>query len=194
MNKTAAINPSSTHVPGEAGVWIFILGDMTIFAIFFSTFMYYRAHDPVLFRESEALLSKNLGTLNTVLLLTSSWFVVAAVSAVRSAKARLASRLFGGAWLCAMGFIVVKIFEWGEKFKEGITLTKNDFFMYYFVFTGIHLFHLALGMAVLTYLIVSSSRTERSAAQMMLIEGGASYWHMVDLLWIILFPLLYLLP
>ncbi|MGB0956143.1 MAG: cytochrome c oxidase subunit 3 [Panacagrimonas sp.] len=180
------------HLPGEPGVWIFILGDMTIFALFFMTFIFYRAQDPALFLESRTHLNQHFGALNTLLLLASSWFVIMAVNAARKRMTHIATRLFSAAWLCGLGFVVVKYFEWGEKISAGITLTTNDFFMYYYVFTGIHLLHLLIGLGVLAFLISISRRGNFDDRNMMMLEGGASFWHMVDLLWIVLFPLLYM--
>lgn len=184
--------PRRNHLPGEAGIWIFILGDMTVFGLFFATFMFYRGRDPELFANSQILLNQNWGAINTLLLLSSSWFVVVALNAVRQGRAALSSRLLSASWLCGFAFVVVKYFEWGEKLDAGITLATNDFFMYYFVFTGIHLLHLLLGLGVLLYLISLTRRPVITSKGLMLIEGGACFWHMVDLLWIVLFPILYL--
>jgi len=181
-----------SHLPGELGVWIFILGDMTIFALFFATFVFYRSEQVDIFRQSQTLLNQNLGALNTLLLLASSWLVVTAVNAARRGLSRTAGTFLSLAWLCGLGFGVVKFFEYGEKLNAGITLTTNDFFMYYYVFTGIHFFHLLLGMGVLAYLVSVTRRGRLGDKELMLLEGGASFWHMVDLLWIVLFPLLYL--
>lgn len=188
----ASANHRKEHLPGEAGIWIFILGDMTVFALFFVTFMFYRGQDPQLFAEAQTLLSQHWGAINTLLLLISSWFVVLAMNAIRLGRSPLAARLFSGAWLCGFAFVVVKYFEWGAKFSAGISITTNDFFMYYFVFTGIHLLHLLIGLGVLAYLISRARKGSIDQGGLMLMEGGACFWHMVDLLWIVLFPILYL--
>jgi nitric oxide reductase NorE protein len=181
------------HVPGEAGAWIFILGDMCVFAVFFSVYLIQRGHDPVLFAHSQEALNRNFGALNTILLLVSSLFVVLAIRAVRSpSQRRLAPRLVLGALACGGSFIVVKAFEYHEKIAAGITPATNDFYMYYFVLTGLHLFHLVIGMAVLIVLWRFSRKPELSKHQLAFFEGGACFWHMVDLLWIVLFPLLFL--
>jgi len=86
----------------------------------------------------------------------------------------------------------VKFFEYSEKIAAGFTLTTNDFFMYYFMLTGLHLMHVLLGLGVLCYLWFSL-RAAPSADSMRTLESGASFWHMVDILWIVLFALLYLL-
>lgn len=182
------------HLPGEAGIWVFVLGDMIIFALFFAVFTYYRGENVQMFLDSQAKLNQNYGAINTIFLLTSSWFVVMALHAARHGLERLTSPLFVLAWLGGFGFAVVKVIEYSEKISHGITLTTNDFFMYYYVFTGIHAMHLLIGMAVLTFMILKTrGRTSFNQQDIVLLESGATFWHMVDLLWIVLFPLLYLM-
>ena len=180
------------HLPGEGGVWIFIVGDMIIFSVFFCVFLYYRSLDPILFDTSREQLNQHFGAFNTLLLLTSSWFVVLALQSARKNLGRYSQRLFLAAFLCGVGFAVSKFFEYGEKIGNGITLTTNDFFMFYYVLTAIHFLHLIIGMGVLFYLYRVCAKASLSANDIRNLESGASYWHMVDLLWIVLFPLLYL--
>ncbi len=181
------------RVPGEPGAWIFILGDMCVFAVFFSVYLVQRAHDPELFARSQEQLNRNLGALNTIFLLMSSLLVVLAVRAVRQdAHRHLAPYLFVGAIVCGVCFVVVKAFEYHEKIAAGITPETNSFFMYYFVLTGVHLFHLVFGMGVLSVLWRLAKHENPSGLHLAFIEGGACFWHMVDLLWIVLFPLLFL--
>ena len=186
-------SPARPHLPGEVGVWVFILGDMMVFALFFVTFIYYRAQDVELFVASQAMLDQNRGALNTLLLLASSWFVVLGVHALHQHLNRLAPRLFGLALLCGLGFVVVKFFEYREKLRHGVTPATNDFFMYYFIFSGIHLLHVLIGIGVLAFMVRHLRKHAATAPNMVLIESGASYWHLVDLLWIVLFPLFYLI-
>ena len=184
------------HLPGEEGTWVFILGDMTVFALIFAVFVYYRADDPALFRESQQSLNQNFGAINTLLLLTSSLFVVTAVRAVRHNVPRVAPALFAGAFACGLGFSLNKILEYSEKLDAGLKPATNDFFMYFYVLTGLHFFHLLIGMGLLVFLIVLARRARDeslSEKQFGYREGGACFWHMVDLLWIVLFPLLYLM-
>ena len=184
---------SETHVPGEAGVWVFVLGDMLVFGLFFTVFVYYRGLDIDVFLQAQTTLNPNYGALNTLLLLLSSWFVVLAVSDVREATGKIAPTLFLLAFVCGCGFAIVKFFEYGEKLNAGIGVTTNDFFMYYYIFTGIHFLHVLIGMGVLVFLWAMARAGVSQTQDMKLMESGAIYWHMVDLLWIVLFPLLYLM-
>jgi nitric oxide reductase NorE protein len=185
--------PPHRRIPGEEGVWVFVLGDMTVFAVFFATFMYSRAKNPDTFSRDHADLNVALGTVNTVLLLTSSLFVVLAVHRARSGAHRSAPRLFGAALACGLGFVVVKAVEWSHLFGAGKTVGSGEFFSYYFMFTGIHLAHVFVGCVVLSRLIAITRRPELTDRGPMLCEAGGIFWHMVDLLWVVLFALFYVM-
>jgi len=192
MSATIERREPAAHLPGETGVWVFIMGDMLMFAAFFVTFMYYRAADEALYAESQRTLNQHLGVLNTFLMLTSSWFVASAMRAARADLPDLVRRLVVGAFLCGLGFVAVKFFEYREKILAGFTLTTNDFYMYYYVFTGLHLMHVLLGMGVLAWMRRVARGPSLDADGVNALESGASFWHMVDILWIVLFALLYL--
>jgi nitric oxide reductase NorE protein len=180
------------HIPGEPGVWLFLLGDMVIFGLFFIVFLYHRGQDVALYLESQKILDQNLGIINTLLLLTSSWFVV---TGVRTARKDIPCEgiWFALAFFCGLGFVINKFFEYKAKLRAGITLFTNDFYMYYYIFTGIHLWHVILGLGVLAFMWRLTRLKSPSSRHIAFLEGGASFWHLVDVIWIILFPLLYLL-
>jgi nitric oxide reductase NorE protein len=180
-------------VPGEAGVWVLIFGDLAAFSAFFGIFLLHRARNVALFSASQAAMDRRIGLANTVLLLTSSLFVARAVSEARAGERVRAARLLILALGCGCGFIVSKVFEWGGKIAAGVTLNSNEFYSFYYMFTGIHLVHVLLGMGVLVYLLVRSKRRDAGGSYAALMEGGGAFWHLVDLLWVVLFPLLYLL-
>ena len=192
---TPSLNPPSRprHIPGEEGIWVFIYGDMMIFAILFGTYLYYRAKDVALFTTSQQVLNTTFGLINTLLLLFSSLLVVTAVTAIRRGTPRPAPPLIAGAIACGLAFSLLKVLEYTSKVDTGITPQTNRFYMFYFVLTGLHWFHLILGLGVQTYMYFSARRPALDAKQFGWFEGAGCYWHMVDLLWIILFPLLYLM-
>ena len=180
------------RVPGEEGIWVFVLGDMTVFALFFATFMYSRGKNPALFARDHTTLHVALGTVNTVLLLTSSLLVVLAVQRVLGGRRNGAERLIVGAMCCGAGFVAVKAVEWTQLFAARKGLGSGEFYSYYFMFTGIHLLHVLIGLAVLSRLIAVVRRPEFTDKQAQLCETGGIFWHMVDLLWVVLFALFYL--
>jgi len=192
-----ARTPGATgrRIPGEEGLWVFLLGDMVIFALFFGTLVVTRAQQPEVFHAGQEQLHPWLGLANTMLLLTGSILVVHGVRRVRSGGERAAA-LFGGALICGLGFAAVKVCEYTLLVGGGYTAGTSDYFMYYFVFTGIHLAHLAIGVILMAVLVRVGLHHRPgevpSAGRIRLVECGGCYWHMVDLLWLVLFPLLYL--
>lgn len=180
------------HIPGEPGVWVFILGDMTVFALLFGVFIYYRGKQPELFDRSQMDLHRYFGAINTLLLLTSSLAVITGVRAIRAGYRRLAPAMIAVALLCGCLFLMNKALEWTSLLSHHHQPATNNFFMYFFVLTGIHAFHLLIGMGVLITLFVLSRKPTLTPGQRAFVEGGACFWHMVDLLWIVLFALLYL--
>ncbi len=179
------------HTPGEDGTWIFILGDMTIFSGFFVTYLVYRSRDVELFNASAEHLKQVFGVINTLLLLCSSLLVVVGIRAVRRRARGIAPWCFVGAMVCGVGFSIMKFWEYGDKIRHHITPNTNEFWMYFYILTGLHFFHLLMGMVILVYLTVKSRQSILTAKEFAFVEGGACFWHMVDLLWIVLFPLLY---
>jgi nitric oxide reductase NorE protein len=185
----------ATRVPGEVGLWTLIFGDILAFAVFFAVFMYNRGADPALFDQSRRQLNVGRGVANTLLLLTSSLFVVIVVHAYGHGSRRLAARLSVLAVACGLGFVVNKAFEYHAEISRGFTPATNAFFMFFYTMTGIHLFHVVVGLAgLLVMLRVARRRVVPAAAprQLLVLEVCAIYWHMVDLLWVVIFSLLYL--
>jgi nitric oxide reductase NorE protein len=177
------------HIPGEPGLWIFLFGDMVMFSVFFGFIAVLHGRHPAMFRTSQQALHPGLGLLNTLLLLTASVLVVGGLRRLRSGRP---ARTLPVALLCALGFAAVKGSEYALVVRDGHTPNSNDFFMYYFVFTGIHLAHLVIGLGALTVLVVLSRRRPLRQGGLLVAEGAAAYWHLVDLLWLVLFPLFYL--
>ncbi|OBY29310.1 cytochrome C oxidase subunit III [Mycolicibacter kumamotonensis] len=171
---------------------MFLLGDMLVFGVFFATFMVERSKDPDLFDVSRKTLHLGVGLTNTLVLLVSSLCVVVAISATRAGARSIASSAVVAAIVCGLAFIGLKVFEYSSVITAGHGAGVNHFYLYYFILTGLHLFHVCVGMLVLVFLLTQTRRTELSATRMAVVEGGACFWHLVDLLWIVLFPLLYL--
>jgi len=193
MNEAASIvQVKQKHIPGELGIWLFIFGDLIMFALFFAIFLFYRAEQAELYNISQATLNTNFGALNTLFLLSSSWFVVLAMNAARASLRRWSLGLFSLALTCGLGFSVVKIIEYSEKLANGISITTNDFYMFYYILTGLHFVHVIIGMLLLIVVLVKLSQDNKLSEQITFLEISASYWHMVDILWVILFPLIYL--
>ncbi len=183
---------SDIRVPGEPGVWVMIFGDMVAFAAFFGVFMYSRGNDPALFDASRGHLHVTYAVIDTVLLLTSSLFVAAAVRQFRAGRRDTAPRLVILAFGCGLGFVVNKALEYRGEIDNEITMTTNLFYTFFFTMTAVHLLHLVIGLVGLSVMWRLARRPEPTTGNLLVIEVGATYWHMVDLLWVVIFPLLYL--
>jgi len=182
---------SGRRIPGIEGVWVLIAGDMVIFALLFGSFMSARSEQPEVFDSARHALDFHRGGINTLLLLTSSWCVATALAALRSHRREAAGRWLGFGILGGVGFAVSKVLEYVAEVDAGHTAGSGDFFMYYFMMTGIHLVHVLVGTAILAAFWFRWRAPAKPPA-VTGFESAAVFWHMVDLLWIVLFPLLYL--
>jgi len=178
-------------VPGSINMWLFVVGELFIFAFYFFVFMMYRTHATADFVGSQRHLNLAVGAGNTVILLTSSYLVALAVQAAREGSHDRARRLVR--WTVALGvvFMTIKLGEWAYEVRHGYTFPSDDFFMFYFALTGVHLFHVLMGLGILG-LVLHELRTPALQRQFV-VEAAGTYWHMVDVVWIVLFALLYVL-
>ncbi|WP_235871406.1 cytochrome c oxidase subunit 3 family protein [Shimia sediminis] len=173
------------EVPGELMMWVLIISELLVFGAGLAVFLSIRLTDPVLFAESQDHLHRTGAALNTIVLVTSGFLAARALGWRRAAertKARLA--LIGAATLGVV-FLIIKGFEYADKADLGIGPETNVFFTFYYLLTGFHAAHVVAGVLIL--LLVAWKDDARN------IETGAQFWHMVDLVWVILFPVVYLL-
>lgn len=184
---------SDLRLPGDPDIWFLIFAELMTFGMFFVAYVGYRALDVELFDQSQLTLDRSLGVVNTLFLLTSSWAVVTAIEAARRNQLAAVPRYLAVAIALGVGFMVIKYFEYSAKFEAGISLTTNTFFNFYFALTMIHLVHVIGGTIVLIVCWANARDGKYHASNTVGLETGATFWHMVDLLWIFLFPLLYLL-
>lgn len=183
----------AVHLPGDRDVWIFIIAELLMFGAFFVAYIVNRAGEVELFNASQRTLDRNLGALNTLLLITSSWAVARAVRAARQDRQSTIPRYLALAIAIGVGFMIVKCFEYSAKFGAGTTMMTNTFYMFYFCLTMIHALHVIAGSIILAVMWNNARGGAYDPRRTKGLETGASYWHMVDLLWIFLFTLLYLL-
>lgn len=182
---------ATRRVPGEIGIWVLIFGDLFAFTVLFLHFIYAKGVEPDVFREAHGHMNQAFGAINTFLMLTSSWLVALGMRSARQNGGALAARLFTGALLCGVAFAGVKYFEYSAKLDAGLTIHSNAFFHDYYMFTIIHLLHVTLG-SIMLFLMSKAIRAKVDARSLRFAETGALFWHMVDLLWIVLFALFYL--
>jgi len=182
----------SGHVPGEVGLWVLIFGDLLVFGVLFVTYAVEFATNGTAIAISQAKLDRGLGLANTVLLLTSSWCIAHAVIAARKGLPHT-RRMIWAALALGVAFVGVKTVEWGHHIANGDTLNSSSFFTFYFMYTGIHLLHVLIGLGVLTWLALRCQTDGRWTGSFPTLEGSAVFWHLVDLLWVMIFALIYLL-
>lgn len=198
---TSAMNPIPVHkrrehVPVEPSYWILIFADLFVFSAMFVAYMLGRYESGIsqsIFSQGSQSLNQSIGLLNTIILLTSSFFVAQAVRQFRSGKNQPARLSILLALLCGLGFIFCKIYEYIEKLTQGMTVTSSRFFEFYFTFTGVHLLHVVIGTVLLIVIWQQNDKYKSKEGNMIFIEGVGCYWHMVDLLWLMLFTLFYLI-
>ncbi|MEB3024109.1 cytochrome c oxidase subunit 3 [[Mycobacterium] crassicus] len=184
--------PTTTRarLPGDGHIWVMVLGDLVIFSGYFIIFMVYRTLNPADFLAAQQHLNVNIGVINTVVLLTSSWFVVRCVLAARAGNHRSAIRHAYAGAAGGVLFMILKSYEWVAKISAGHT-NSDLFFSFYYVITGVHLVHVLIGLIALAVVVRELGNPGRR--RVMVVESAAIYWHMVDLLWVIIFGLLYVM-
>ncbi len=191
---TTASNTTEPKIlPGDLAIWFFIFMELLVFGIFFIVFAVMRIQNIEMFNHYQLTLNRELGAANTLILITSSYFVVRAVQAIRNDNVEKCIQWLYAALAGGSGFLILKSIEYSDKFSEGITLSTNTFYMFYLSLTMFHFLHVILGMIILFAVVVKAKRGAYNSENHTGIETGASYWHMVDLVWIILFPLLYII-
>lgn len=196
-DRTVEMDRSSTAInarlAGDLAVWLIILAELLAFGILFLSYAFARTVDVTLFNASQRTLDLKSGAINTALLITGSWCVVRAVQAVKRDASVIGVRWLGGALICGIGFSIIKLMEFSAKANAGIDLSTNTFFMFYILLTAFHFFHVLAAMVILTILLFKTHAGCYGSHDVHALETGAAFWHMVDLLWIVLFPLIYVM-
>ncbi|OKO85738.1 Heme/copper-type cytochrome/quinol oxidase, subunit 3 [Bradyrhizobium sp. NAS80.1] len=172
------------ELPGDPMIWVLIFSELAAFGLFLGAFTVARAIHPAVFAAGQAELDSHLAGLNTVVLVTSGWAAARAVKAARAGLRPTTRYWLLGAVALGGLFVALKLVEYGGEIGRGIGLETSPFFTLYFLLTGFHLLHVCLGIVILA---VVGRRAEAPG-----VETGTAFWHMVDLVWIVMFPILYL--
>ena len=190
----AGVSPTKRagEVPGGADVWVLLGGDFLVFSLFFATFAWYWQNDPEVFARSQEQVNTLIGFTNTMLLLTGSWLVASGMRQVRSRQSRRAAVLMGMAGFTGILFLLNKSIEWIHLFSHGVALDTNEYFIMFFMLTGIHGLHVIIGTGLLLYAYLRLRNPAAPAPSEHMLECSALFWHLVDVLWIVLFALVYL--
>lgn len=197
MERAEAVGETRQVLPRREalGIRVFIALDCTSFGLLFLVFMVERYQQAAQFDQWTRLLHTRLGFVNTLILITSSWLVARANHCGRDGDMAVTRRWLMAAAVVASGFGIIKTIEYVEIIGDNSAMLNNDFPTFYFALTGVHLMHYLIGMAVLVYLATQAAKVRTTVDKGRFVnrlDGGALFWHMVDLIWISLFPMLYL--
>jgi cytochrome c oxidase subunit 3 len=201
--KTVHVEVHRDDEASKLGMWLFIFTELLLFGGLFLVYSVFRAEYPSNFHEGSLELSVTIGAINTIALLISSMTVAMALTAIQKDNKKLALALISITLILATVFLINKYVEWGAKFEHGLYpgsplmkyLDRGHllYFSLYFFMTGLHALHIIVGMVLLTICLFKVRSGNVNSKSYIHLENGALYWHLVDLIWIFLFPLMYLI-
>lgn len=187
----------------KLGMWLFILSELLLFGGMFILYATYRYKNPVDFHHASRELDVILGTFNTIILLTSSLSMASSISAIQRRHRKLSMVLLMATMALGLLFLVNKGFEWGTKIEHGIypnspsllARAKGEilFFGLYYVMTGLHGLHVLVGVCILCGMLMLIAKDKLNQMCFVALENTGLYWHLVDIIWIFLYPLFYLI-
>ncbi len=206
MNMNQTISDHAVHRDDEAskiGMWLFLFTELLLFGGLFLVYTIYRNLNPDAFANASQELSVAFGTINTVVLITSSLTVALSISTIKDNKPKMAKNLLWLTLILAAVFMVNKYFEWSAKIHHGLfpgmehfmQLPPGEalFFFLYFFMTGLHALHIVAGSIFIGVVIAQLNKGKIKYDDYILQENAGLYWHLVDVIWIYLFPLFYLI-
>lgn len=190
-------------VGARMGMWLFLFTEVLLFGGMFLVYAVYRYQNPDQFRVAALELNTGIGTLNTIILLTSSLTMALSIAAIQKGNRFLSMIMLNVTLLFALLFMVNKYFEWSTKFAHGIYPGSKEllsrpngqilFYGLYYVMTGLHALHIIIGVIIISFMLVLVMKKKITSDNYVKLENAGLYWHLVDLIWIFLFPLFYLI-
>ncbi|MDA3930095.1 MAG: cytochrome c oxidase subunit 3 family protein [Prolixibacteraceae bacterium] len=187
----------------KIGMWLFIFTELLLFGGLFIAYSIYRFKNPVAFHMAAEELDLSVGLINTIILLTSSATLAMAYTAVQLGKIGTSKILTSATIILAIVFLINKYFEWGAKFEHNLypgsdylmELSQGEilFFGLYFAMTGLHALHIIIGLILMFVVLSRLQNKTMTSDNNQLLENSGLYWHLVDIIWIFLFPLFYLI-
>ena len=181
------------YPPGGILVWFLIILEVFTFLGAVLIFLYYRKAAFEEFELSKQMLSPLIGSINTIILITSGYLIANSVVQLRAGQTEKSARLILFSTLLGLAFLLVKGTEFYYKIDSGIGFNYNTFFTLYWLMTGFHFVHVLFGVGLLSYMYRAVKKKKYYSEKMFDVEASATYWHMCDLIWVLIFPILYLL-
>jgi len=182
--------PWHDRLPGGVVVWVFLTAELVTFSMFFVAYAWTYVANPTVFAESQNHLHRLSATVNTGVLLTGSWMAARAVWA--NHRGRRADLWLWGAAASGVLFVVLKTIEYAEVLSDGFSMSTNSFWFYYLFVTFMHYLHVAGGVGIMAVVAVKARRGDYGPTRPLGVEAAAIYWHLIDVIWLFLFPLVYL--
>jgi cytochrome c oxidase subunit 3 len=202
MDQTSHIEHRD-YVGAKLGMWLFLFTEILLFGGMFLVYSEYRDLNSAEFHEAGKEMDVVIGAANTIILLTSSLTMALSISAIKRGMKNRSLLLQAATVLLGIAFLVNKYFEWGDHIRKGfypdspellaMSHGKILFFGLYYVMTGIHALHVIIGISVIAFMLVLTSRNRVSSSDYIKLENTGLFWHIVDIIWIYLFPLFYLI-
>ena len=190
----SSIYDTNTGIPhGKLGTWMFLASEVMLFGGLISAYIILRSGSPDIVIPSKEMMGVPLATLNTLVLILSSVTVVLALSAIQDDDIPGFARNLAITIACGFVFLLIKAYEYNHKWHEGITISSNVFGSFYYTLTGLHMVHVIGGIGLNLFILWCGLRGEYSSQNHLRVECAGLYWHFVDLVWVILFPILYLI-
>ncbi|MBW2241152.1 MAG: cytochrome c oxidase subunit 3 [Deltaproteobacteria bacterium] len=180
------------ELPGGTVIWLFVAIELLTFGLFFVGFAWARRSNPAPFLAGQGQLHPLLGAINTGVLLSGGWLAARGVLANRSGKTRATAAFLTGAAVSGILFMAIKLHEYADVFEAGVSLSTNTFWFFYLFLTGLHFLHVLAGVGFLLPTAWRAAGGAYGPENRSTVEAVAVFWHMVDLIWIFLFPLIYL--
>jgi len=180
------------YPPGGLLMWIIIFLELFTFGMALIAMVIYGKNEPVVFHNSRLLLNTTYGTINTIFLITSGFFMAQSVVSLKKVNSKRSSSYLKLTMLGGLLFLAMKSLEYYDKIEAGLTVGYNTFFTFYWMLTLFHVIHVIIGLVILGSVFVGL-KNKKSTTSFEDVEASAAFWHMCDLIWLLLFPIIYLI-
>lgn len=192
MSNNETLVKNLYYPPGGILLWIIIFLELITFGIALVAMVVSSKEQPELFHESRLLLNSTIGTINTLFLIVSGFYMALSVQFLKKEELQKATLYLKLAMLGGVLFLLLKGFEYYEKIEAGYTIGYNIFFTYYWLLTLFHVIHVIVGLVILITVVIGINK-QHSTTAIVDVESSAAFWHMCDLIWLLLFPIIYLI-
>jgi nitric oxide reductase NorE protein len=193
MTTTSSINSKNIfYPPGGILIWIIIFLELFTFGMALIAMVFYSKQEPVIFHNSSLLLNKTFGAINTVFLISSGFCMAMSIHYFKKTNLKKSTLFLKLTMLGGVLFLALKSLEYYHKIEAGLTIGYNTFFSFYWMLTLFHVVHVIVGLIILIFIYYGINKKKTSVA-VEDFEASASFWHMCDLIWLLLFPVIYLI-